>query len=265
MVAAKIKLAAVLGGALLAFPSLAQASPTLSLRAAAQASDDGGRGHRAMLVLTLPLEGAVAPDLRVAALAQDSAAEAEPSAVRRALAASPGCALTPRFARATVRAARRAVGSRRTWARLNGLASRAKVSAYLPELRLSAERSYDESLRLTPTQSDPYRFTQAGGTTTSFEARMTWRLDRLVFAHDELAVERLRAAHAGSELALGRRVLEALFAWQRGLAVAAATDRLEDERLEGELSAEQAAATLDVLTDGWFGPRASARLRACSG
>src|SRR5690606_41297240 len=56
-------------------------------------------------------------------------------------------------------------------ARLDALASRARTSALLPELRLRATRAVDESESLSPTEYDPLRRTASGGTSTWFEAR----------------------------------------------------------------------------------------------
>lgn len=242
--------------ALVLLSSPCRAAPTLAVSASVASSSDGSRSAVGMVVLTLPLDRAAAPS--VPFLAQS------PSRPPPARAPQRGCALTPAFARATVKAARRAARSGRAHARLESLASRAKSAAYLPELRLGAERSFGESLRLSPTVSDPYRTTHAGSTTTSFRVRATWRLDRLLFDADELAVERLRGTRVVIEARLVQRVLDALFAWHRGLRLAADTERLDDERVQAAVSAEEAEATLDVLTDGWFGPRAAIRRRACS-
>jgi hypothetical protein len=130
----------------------------------------------------------------------------------------------------------------------------------LPELRLRGARTTDESLRLTPTTSDPYRYTQAGGSTLTFEARLTWKLDRLVFADEEIDVERLRGQRAAAARGLVREVLRLLVAWQRATIRAADVDAPPDERLDAVLDAVEAEAALDVLTDGWFSARLGRRV-----
>lgn len=160
--------------------------------------------------------------------------------------------LRPGLARKVVRAALRAAGSARAARRLASLSSRSRSSAALPELRLRGERRFDESLRLAPTVDDPYRYTQAGGTSTALEARLTWRLDRLVFADEELRVERLRMARADSEARRIERVLSALFEWQKALVERDDPARAPDERALAAVKAAHAAAVLDVYTDGWF-------------
>ncbi len=132
--------------------------------------------------------------------------------------------VTPRLAHATIRAALRAGSRARTESRYGSLASRARASAALPVLRLRATRTTDESLRLTPTSSDPYRYTQAGGASLALEAQATWNLDRAVFADEELQVEHLRRLRAQQDARLVEDVLRALFAWQRAVVDAAAPD-----------------------------------------
>lgn len=160
--------------------------------------------------------------------------------------------LSPSFARETVRAALRAarVGAARR--RLDGLDSRSRLSAVLPEARLRAGRSADESLRLSPTSSDPYRILQAGGQDLFFDAQLTWKLDRLVFASDELAVERLRRQRDADHALLVRRVLTALFDWHRALLRSRDPDLEPNDRELRRLETLEAAITLEMLTAGWF-------------
>jgi hypothetical protein len=159
-----------------------------------------------------------------------------------------------RLARAAVAAALRAhdVSLRRS--ELEGLATRARVSAALPELRFRAAHSNDQSLRLAPTLEDPDRYTLDGGNDLMLEASVTWRLNRLVFADEEIAVERLVLERERNTEKLSARVLERLFAWHRALsgipsADAKLREKLELERIEAEVE-------LDALTGGWFATEA---------
>jgi hypothetical protein len=113
-------------------------------------------------------------------------------------------------------------------------------------------RSAGQTLRLTPTGEDPYRYTQAGTSELAFEARLTWRLDRLVFASEELALERLHHQWDEAERRLIDAVLQRLLLWQRGRVRAADPDRDPEQREAAEIEALGAAVELDVLTDGWF-------------
>jgi hypothetical protein len=160
--------------------------------------------------------------------------------------------LTPRLARGTVRRALANAGYFDARTRLAGLSARARSSAALPELRLSARRSSGQTLRLTPTTDDPYRYQQAGTSELTFEARVTWHLDRLLFASEEVGVERLRHSHSTEERKLIDHVLQRLALWQRSLVRAADLDSEPEVRETAELEAIGAAVELDVLTGGWF-------------
>lgn len=134
--------------------------------------------------------------------------------------------------------------------RTDSLSGRSRLSAVLPVLRLRAGRGIDESMRYSPTTADPDRWLMAGGADLSYEAQATWTLDRLVFADDEVSLERLRQQ---ARRARGQRALQALkllFRWQ------AARVKLSDPEREPDLGLQlsmiQAEIELDVLTGGWF-------------
>lgn len=166
--------------------------------------------------------------------------------------ASAKLVLNAALARETVKRALRAEGLDVAERRLIALSSRSRWSAVLPELRLRAARGTDQSLRLTPTIEDPYRYTRDGGTDTVLEARLSWQLSKLIFAVPELAVERLRAQRAERRIELTRQVLQALFAWQRALAAAGDEQAFEEDRQKAELDQLEAELRLNVLTGGWF-------------
>jgi hypothetical protein len=222
-----------------------------------------GSGIGVWVLLELPLDRAVRPVVpRGAELSEDAAppAPAPPvvkPALRRPIADSA-------LAQAAVRAARRerAVELRR--ARLDGLATRARASATLPQLVLRAARSTDQSLRLSPTANDVtvYDYTHTGGADLLLEARATWTLDRLVFASEELGVERLRLEHDRAEERLVDRVLSLVFAWERAGRRLAAPETEPEARERAAEELLEAEATLDVLTGGWFGAEIARRRRA---
>ncbi len=264
--------AVLLLGAPAALAAPSRGSFRISLSAALVRRSHGRREALGMLSLSVPLDRFFAPAKapRVpgspppAALAEggasdddsrDRGASDDDAQDHGATGGEVKLVLRPALARAAVRAALRAHGYPAARRRLSSMSSRARWSATLPEVRLKAARSNDESLRLTPTSSDPYRYTQAGGSTLWFEARLTWKLDRLVFADEELAVERLRQRRDKARLELVEHVLAALFAWQRALVKAADTSLLPNERTLAEIDAIEAEATLDVLTGGWFSKR----------
>ncbi len=163
-----------------------------------------------------------------------------------------GPRLTPTLASATVAAALRVNGTAQQLRHLESMAARSRAAASLPEVRLGAGTSRDESLRLAPTLDDPARFTRDGGRDLWFEARLTWRLDSALFSKDEIAIERLKAQHHEDRSRLTREVLDALSDWQRARLTLASEPLLPEERDAAELRELTALTRLDVASDGWF-------------
>lgn len=156
------------------------------------------------------------------------------------------------FARGLVRAARARAREHETDERLDALATRARVSGLLPEVRVRVARVTSGTQALSPTEYDPTRVTASDGSGLWLEGRATFRLDRLVFADDEIALERLRAERDRMDRALVADVLAELALYQRGAARAADPTLADDDRVTGEITSFSAAAALDVLSDGWF-------------
>ena len=149
--------------------------------------------------------------------------------------------------------------------RLDSLSARARASALLPELRLRAVRNTDQALRWVPTTDDPYRVTQADGAGMILEASASFRLDRLLFAHEELLVERLRLRAGAARLKLEARVQAALVGLFRARELACATDPNDPAQLERLLKALELFGELDSLTAGWFSDEAPSLGRAVWG
>jgi hypothetical protein len=149
--------------------------------------------------------------------------------------------------------------------RLDALATRARSSALLPELRLRILRNSDKALRWIPTTDDPYRITQADGTGLILEGAATFRLDRLLFASEELAVERLRQDAGAARLKLEARVVEAMLGLFHARERACAAESDDAQRAEQTLKVLELFAELDALTGGWFAPRAPELGRAVWG
>ncbi len=187
---------------------------------------------------------------------QPKASAPAPAQTRVARAAAP---ITPRafiaLVQSSVRRALESAGVDRKQRELSSLAGRARASATLPELKLRAARSNDEALRLAPTTEDPNRYTLAGGTDLLLEATATWKLDRLLFADEEVAIGRLALERDKAEAVLVQKILARLFAWRRALARSRAAELSPEERADAELDCWEAQAELDVLTGGWFSQR----------
>lgn len=176
----------------------------------------------------------------------------DPRASQAEPAPRPLLALDGALARGAVAAALTRAGTDARSARLDDLATRARVSGLVPEVRVRVARVVDEDQTLSPTEYDPDRLTASGGVSFYLEGRATFRLDRLVFADEEIAVERLRAEHERLDRDRVDDVLGALARWQRAEAILGAPDGDEAALGRAEVDAAIAAATLDVLTDGWF-------------
>jgi hypothetical protein len=165
--------------------------------------------------------------------------------------------ITPEVARGATQAALRRARLEDASARVDALALRARSSALLPEIRLRASRLVDEAQQLSPTEYDPGRVTASGGTSVWLEARGTWRLDRILFADEEIALERIRHDRADEQVKLTQKVLDLLFAWQRAVAVEASLEIAAPADIEARVTAAlkvaETEASLDVITGGWFG------------
>jgi hypothetical protein len=225
----------------------------------------------AMLLLGIPLDRGARAATKSPAAATPSSAELKPAARSikldgpappadppKSTTTEPTTPLripirvTPAVARGAVDAALRKARLVDPDAHVDAITSRARAAAMLPELRLRASRTADEGQSLSPTSYDPLRTTTTGGTSILLEARATWRLDRLVFADEEVTLERARAQRVEQRERLSARVLTLLFAWQRALALEDDGHASPEEHLAASLRVIETEAELDLATGGWF-------------
>ncbi|MGO9832886.1 MAG: hypothetical protein ACLP1X_01585 [Polyangiaceae bacterium] len=137
-------------------------------------------------------------------------------------------------------------------ARIDDIVSRSRTSALLPETRVRAMRLWDDAAHTTTvTSEDGTTFYDAIGANLVLELRLTWRLDRLVYAGDEPTLERVRLEREEARSRMATRTLEALFAWERATVDVAEAIAGSHEELAAHLRSAEAMATLDVLTGGW--------------
>lgn len=185
-----------------------------------------------MLSLAVPLERAVSPQVR-------------------GTAALTHLRVDTRWVQRLILAAWAAAGIGESDDRLSSLATRARISSLLPEARVRLLRT--DAARATYEVSDdgtvPLGTQQVGYT---WEGRLTWRLDRLLFAEEELGIERLRNEHRESRDKLRHRVLEAYFLYRRADADLRVAIEGSREAWESKLKLEEAVVTLDALTAGYF-------------
>lgn len=118
---------------------------------------------------------------------------------------------------------------------------RARASAVLPTVMLRAARALD--------WDDGGVYTGAPtevGNNIVFEARLTWRFDRLLYDPAEPRLQDVQRAGARARTALDAEVTRLYFLWRRALVIAEAGDRLK------QIDADEAWAHLDARTGGWL-------------
>lgn len=269
------------GFVVLGFPLDRLAAPRTSLAPRPMRIADGPAGQRSRLGsahrsgvrestpknATAPTmeAGAVAPvEVRTIGEPPPAVVTPTPAAVTPTPAAvvevEPSLQVTPKLARACVAQALGAAGLGVDDGRLDAVVSRARWSAVLPEVRLRVVQYDDQRLYTdTTTSSEDGRLRDSAAAQLSLEGRLTWRLDRLVYADDEPAFERMRLDRQEARAKIAHRTLEALFRWQRAwleLQLTAREVRAEarSPREEAELALKvvETEAELDVLTGGWF-------------
>jgi hypothetical protein len=248
---------ATVGRAVLPRPAGGEA--WVSLAGYTRRADDGEREIGGFLVVGLPFDRIARAGTR--ASTTSTAATLLPANVTTTAGEEP-IGVTPKLARASVEAAWRAAGLGNDDARLDAIVSRARWSALLPETRLRATR-YDDQRLYTETTTDASRLRDSAGANLGLEARLTWRFDRLLYADDEPAFERMKLERHDARSRIAGRALQALFHWHRAWlevrwAQAASRDAREPanrpsrDEVESALRVMEAEATLDVLTGGWF-------------
>jgi hypothetical protein len=235
----------------------AQEKPPLELSLHGRSTNSSARVERAAwFSVTLPLDALARPKLLPVASTPEPApsqpADSTPSAATMPALNFGQLQALAEFSRRACAVALGAAGVPAERRRVDSIATRARASAALPEVRLRAQRNTDQALRWAPTSDDPYRVTQADGAGTTLEASVTFRLDRLLFAREELNAERLRQQAGAEHLKLERRVLDALLELFRAreLACSAAADA--DARGAALLRSAERFTELDVMTAGWF-------------
>jgi hypothetical protein len=141
----------------------------------------------------------------------------------------------------------RASGLTEALGRLSSLAARQRNAALLPTVMLRAGRHAD--LRATST-TDDLGTTNEDATSAArvyYEARLTFRLDRIAAGDDEATLERLRQDLTAQRTKLFREVIGELNRRNRALRILQTTDdaTVREEALD---DATAANATLFALT-----------------
>ncbi len=162
------------------------------------------------------------------------------------------------LARAVVQAAWKTAGVGADDTRVDEMVSRARASAALPETRLRVLKQVENGSQLDATV-DESRYYDTIGSGLWLEARLTWRLDRLIYADDEPTLERVRLERQEARARLAAHVMDALIAWQRALFDCVEAPATSREHVLADLRRVEAEAMLDVLTGGRFAALARRR------
>lgn len=246
----------------------AHGSLWISFQATFVRNDQGQNDFAALALLGVPLERVQRSRERALVFAEHPGAAEAPSAPSpkpevsndKPMEKAPQL-VTPQMARSAVAAALEHAGLETSTSRVDRLAMRSRNSSLLPELRLRVTRQLDDSQVLSPTEYDPDRVTATVKASWWFEARATFRLDKLVFADEEVALERMRDERIEAGKKLRERILTLLFSWQKAQRVRDDPAADPDAQMKAGLEIIEAEVTLDVLTGGWFSRWKIARAR----
>jgi hypothetical protein len=195
----------------------------------------------------------VRPSFADGAAPRTPAPRPEPPRLAPPSLAPPSLAIDAPLARGAVRSAWRASGIEVNDAKIDSMIARSRLSAILPETRLRVMQVLQDGEHTTSYVDEAGTVVDTSGATTTVEARLTWRFDRLLFADDEPTLERVRLEREEARSRIGSRVLELLFTWQRAMLDAAGSDAGSRAELDATLRQYEAEISLDVLTGGWFG------------
>src|SRR5262249_20142659 len=103
------------------------------------------------------------------------------------------------------------------------------------------------------------RYYDYAGANLWLEARLTWRLDRLLYADDEPTLERVRLERIDARARVAAKILDLVLQWQRAMLDEKDAPPGTREELDAHVRVMEAEIAVDVLTGGWF---SRARLRA---
>ena len=222
------------------------------------ADDDQGRASHAqgMVMLGGSIDDVVKGTTARQHLALAKTQNDEPTPPRETTPDAPRPQPRGVLARGCVRAAIEAAGVARELERLDDASMRARVSGLVPELRLRVARVVDEDQSLSPTEYDPERITASGGSSVWIEGRATFRLERLVFADEEVALEKMRGERRKLEREIADDVLKSFAVWQRASSALATSDIDDETRTKLDIERVVEETRLDVLTNGWFAAHA---------
>ncbi len=244
-------------GAALALPSALALAPAArgggraEVGAAASTSASTHASTRASTSAAPSLAPSLAASLRLPPAIRASASVSASPAVAGVTSPEPApeVSIAPGAVRAMIRAAWHEAGLDNEQ-RLDALSERARSSAWAPEVRLRAYRGTNAGASTYASIEAVDRSTLSDGVSTLVETRLIWRLDRVVFADEEVAIERVRLERAELRQRLASRIIELALAWLRARRAAEDPSLLGPDRELAAATAGEAQIALDALTGG---------------
>ena len=155
----------------------------------------------------------------------------------------------PSVVHAIVNAALRTLGLTDD-ASIDDLVRRARSSGWVPELRLRAYRSVDIGARLYQSDTTADRVSTTDASQLLGEVRLSWKLDRIVFADEEVAIERVKLDRAELRQRTTSRVIDLVVRWSRAHRTAVDAGVHPVERAEAQWTATETLLALDAITRG---------------
>lgn len=148
---------------------------------------------------------------------------------------------------------RDAEGHAASMAHLTSLRRRSRSSGLVPELRLRGVIGFDQDVSQKDTGGlYPGDSTTRGGRDSLVEARLTFRLDRLVYGDQEATLFQKRRDLEVDAQKRARNSVHTLVEWMTALRRSRDESLLFDEWLKAQGEEQQALLSLYLATDGWF-------------
>lgn len=137
--------------------------------------------------------------------------------------------------------------------RYRGLVRRSRRSGWVPELRLRGVLGFDRATSQQDINSlYPGEVNTRGARDSLLEARLLFRLDRLVLGAQEPSLQRILSQLEKEREERRRDCAQALIDWISARRSASDPQNIPQETARWESEAQRALAEAYLLTDGWF-------------
>jgi len=154
------------------------------------------------------------------------------------------------IAQRAARIALKTAGISESDAEIEHLATRARASALLPEVRVMAKGTSagpKDYISDTGTVATSYF-----GPSYSIEGTLTFHLERLVYSGQEARLERLRLERVEARTRITQKVIDDIARWSKATAEERDSPEGTDQHADATARRVAAQMALDVWTAGWF-------------